>query len=155
MTVKDNIEDQVERFHWEVVELVRKYQFRDRNEMTCCGLSVSQCYALDAIHRFGPLPMNQLAQKLYVKISTATRIVDALIKKRFVTRVEESRDRRIRNVQLTASGKKVLDDSWKKAIESEKAILNQFPEDSRELLIRFMRELNHAVSQWQVSCCRE
>lgn len=155
MTVKDNIEDQVERFHWEVVELVRKYQFRDRNEMTCCGLSVSQCYALDAIHRFGPLPMNQLAQKLYVKISTATRIVDALIKKRFVTRVEEPRDRRIRNVQLTASGKKVLDDSWKKAIESEKAILNQFPEDSRELLIRFMRELNHAVSQWQVSCCRE
>ena len=149
------IEMQVQRLHAEVVELVKKYQFRDRNEMTCCGISVSQCYALEAIHRHGPISMNQLADKLCLKISTVTRILEPLIKKGFVRRQEDPHDRRIRTVRLTEPGEAVLKVSWKNVLESEKAILLQFPESSRELLIRFLGELNKAVSHWQASCCEE
>lgn len=149
------IDQQVKRLHEEVVELVKRYQFRDRNEMTCCGVSVSQCYALDAIHRYGPLSMNQLAEKLCLKISTVTRILEPVIKKGFVRRSEEPHDRRIRTVRLTEPGRAVLEVSWRKVLESEKAILLQFPESSRELLIQFLGELNKAVSHWQTSCCEE
>ena len=57
-------------------ELVRGYQFRDREGICCHGLSVSQCYTLDALVRHGPASMGELADHLYLEVSTMTRVVD-------------------------------------------------------------------------------
>ena len=40
-----------------MAELVRKYQFRDRNETVGYGLSVAQAYALRSLSEEGPLTM--------------------------------------------------------------------------------------------------
>jgi DNA-binding MarR family transcriptional regulator len=51
-------------------DLIRIYQFRDRDRTYCHGISVSQCYALEAVARHGPLTVNQLAAYLYLGKST-------------------------------------------------------------------------------------
>jgi hypothetical protein len=40
--------------HEALSELVRVYQFRDRDRICCHDISVTQCYALDALLRRGP-----------------------------------------------------------------------------------------------------
>ena len=152
MSPENTFEKQVERFHREMVELVKKYQFRDRNRMSCCGVSVSQCYILEALHRFGPLTMNQLAEKMVLKISTVTRVVEELVKKGYASREEDARDRRVRLIGITASGESVFQESWKNVFESERMILEGFPAEQREALIRFLRQLNRAVEEWR-NCC--
>lgn len=142
---------QVERFHREMVELIKKYQFRDRTQMTCGGLSVSQCYVLEALEQSGAMTMNELAGRMHLSVSTLTRVVDQLVAKGLVTRREDERDRRYRLVDLTARGGAVFEDSWKAVFASEQAILEGFPAGQRESLIRLLRELNQAVDHWRAT----
>lgn len=144
---------QVERFHFEIVELIKKYQFRDRNEMVCCGLSVSQCYTLETLNRFGTMSMKALADRMYLSISTITRVIDPLIKQKFVVRKDDKSDRRVKLVRLTRKGENVVAESWKNVFRSEQIILQNFPGEHRELFIEFLQKLNQAFGNWKESRC--
>ena len=143
---------QVELFHQEIVELVKKYQFRDRNQICCCGVSVSQCYVLEILHHFGDLTMNNLADKMHLSVSTVTRVVEQLVIKKYVVRQEDTSDRRFRLIKLTEAGEAAYQKSWENVFKSEKTILENFPSEHRELLINFLHKLNHAIEGWR-SCC--
>jgi DNA-binding MarR family transcriptional regulator len=144
-------DEQVERFHTQIVDLIKKYQFRDRNQV-CCGLSVSQCYILESLHRHGRLTMKLLAEKMHLSVSTVTRVVEPLVKRGLVSREEDEEDRRIRLITMTESGEEAYRESWQNIYESEKMILENFPVENREMLIDFLKKLNKAVAHWQ-SCC--
>ena len=47
--------------HQAVADLVRVYQFRDRDRICCHDVSVTQCYALETIVEHGPLRLSALA----------------------------------------------------------------------------------------------
>lgn len=152
MSVTDN---QVEQFHGEIVELIKKYQFRDRNEMVCCGVSVSQCYVLETLHRNGPMPMQQLAKKMHLSISTITRVVEPLVKQKFISREEDPNDHRVRVMKLTKTGENIFLQTWNKVFESEKIILENFPEEHRDMLVEFLKKLNKAFGNWQECCSKK
>jgi DNA-binding MarR family transcriptional regulator len=145
---------QVGRFHHELVELVKKYQFRDRNQMVGCGISVSQCYLLECLARFGPQTMNELARRMYLTVSTLTRLVDQLETKRLVTRREDADDRRVRRIQPTARGRRVFQATWSEIFVSERAILESFPASRRTAVIEVLRKLNEAAQGWRAGCGR-
>jgi len=145
-------DNQILQFHQQIVDLIKKYQFRDRNQICCFGISVSQCYVLEALHTHGPLTMNELAKKMYLKISTMTRVVEQLVKKSYVRREEGLADRRVRLINLTREGRAIYKKAWENIFESEKVILKSIPGEHKAVLIDVLRKLNQAVSSWQ-SCC--
>lgn len=149
---KKTSDDQILQFHQQIVELIKKYQFRDRNQICCFGISVSQCYVLETLHTHGPLAMNELAKKMHLKISTMTRVVQQLVKKSYVRREEGLSDRRVRLIKLTKEGKAIYKKAWENIFESEKIILKGIPYQHKTVLIDVLRKLNQAVSSWQ-SCC--
>ena len=153
MAINQSSQFQVENFHKQVVDLIKKYQFRDRNRITCCGISVSQCYTLETLHTHGALTMQELADKMYLSVSTMTRVVDQLVKKQFVVRQQAMDDGRVRLITLTESGEEKFQEAWSNIFESEKVILDRFPPDQREMLITFLKQLNRAVDTWQTNCC--
>jgi len=139
----------VKRFHSEMIDLIKKYQFRDRNEMASCGMSVSQCYIMETLNRFGPLTMQQLADKMHLSISTMTRVIEPLVVQKFISRESDSNDQRVRIVQLTKSGNEMFFNSWQSIMESEKTILASFSEEHREMLVEFLQKLNKAFGNWK------
>lgn len=149
---KKTDDNEVLEFHRQIVELIKKYQFRDRNQICCYGISVSQCYILETLHTHGPLTMNELAKKMYLKISTITRVVEQLVKKGYARREEGASDRRVRLINLTKEGKAVYEKVWKSVYESEKTILESIPPEHKKVLINFLMKLNQAVENWH-SCC--
>ena len=58
-----------------VAELVRVYQFRDRDRICCHDISVTQCYALETLVEHGPMRLNALAERLFLDKSTTSRVV--------------------------------------------------------------------------------
>ncbi len=149
MSINKQDNEIVDRFHKQIVELVKKYQFRDRNEICCFGISVSQCYILETLKENGPLTMNTLAQKMYLSVSTVTRVVDHLVKKDYVRRDEDPFDRRIRRITMTEKGLAIYLKSWAKIVESEIGILESLPKDQKENAINLLIMLNNAVDSWR------
>ncbi|MDN5205108.1 MarR family transcriptional regulator [Fulvivirgaceae bacterium BMA10] len=148
----DLISRQVSDFHDQIIDLVKKYQFRDRNEILSCGISVSQCYILETLHHDGALTVGELAAKMYLSDSTITRVVDQLVKKGFVERQASEKDRRVHLNKITDAGEEVYQESWKNIFQSERMILENFQPEHREILIDFLKKLNKAVSQWHRQC---
>ncbi len=142
----------IKEFHDTIIDLIKKYQFRDRNRITCFGISVSQCYVLETLYSNGSLTMKELARKMHLSISTITRVVDQLENKNLVKREQNSEDLRIRLLRLTIDGEKVFLQSWKSVFESEKKIFENVPLESRDILLKVLKELNQAVDVWQKSC---
>ena len=132
---------QAERLYHIFAELVRAYQFRDREETCCHGLSVSQCYALDALTRTGPVSMSELAGRLYLESSTMTRVVDELVAQGLASRAADAKDRRVCRVEITPKGSSLLAGIRTELIKEHENVLRTIPSGSREAVIAAMTEL--------------
>src|SRR4051812_7087452 len=77
------------------------------------GLSMTQCKALLELGGLGQTEetwqVSDLAAVFSVSVPSMSRAVDALVKKRLATRVEDPADRRVRRVQITARGKELVE----------------------------------------------
>jgi DNA-binding MarR family transcriptional regulator len=77
------------------------------------GLSMTQCKALLELGGLGaaaePRQVGELAERFGVSVPSMSRAVDALVKKKLVTRLEDPSDRRVRRVAITAKGKQLVD----------------------------------------------
>lgn len=132
-----------------MTDLVRRYQFRDRNEICCFGISVSQCYALEALAQAGTLTMGALASRMQLSVSTMTRVVDQLVAHGLVERGEDAEDRRVCCVEPTSKGRKLLARVSSELLESERAILDKLPAEHRESVILALEQLSRAVDEWR------
>ena len=143
------LQRQVRDFREAIAELVKKYQFRDRNETVAYGISVSQAYALRALHRAGPLVMKDLAEDLYLSVSTLTRVVDQLVGKKLVRRSRSEEDRRLCLVELTARGRALWRRLEDELMEIDEEILSRLSAGEREAVIGVLRLLAEATDAWR------
>jgi len=156
---------QAERLYRVFSDLVRGYQFRDREQICCHGLSVSQCYALEALDAAEPgapnsMMMGELASRLHLKISTMTRLVDQLVAADLVTRVADPRDRRICRVRISRKGKALVSRVRAELVKEHELVLGQIAPASREAVIRAMSLLGTAFRErrdctLETGCARE
>ena len=93
--------------HRTLSDLLRVFQFRDRDRICCHDVSVTQCYALGALVERGDLTLNELAAELYLDKSTASRVVDALVAKGYATRTPRPDDRRAVALEATPAGREL------------------------------------------------
>jgi DNA-binding MarR family transcriptional regulator len=77
------------------------------------GLSMTQCKAVLELGGLGEetdaRQVSDLAEVLGVSVPSMSRAVDGLVKKRLATRVEDSEDRRVKRIAITAKGKQLVD----------------------------------------------
>ncbi len=132
---------QAERMYTVFTELVRRYQFRDRDRICCHGLSVSQCYTLDALDRLGARTMGELAGHLCLEISTMTRVVDGLATNKLAARVADANDRRVCRVLITGKGRTLVSKVHGELIAEYEQILGAVPPESREAVIQAVSQL--------------
>ena len=147
VTLEDPALDRdAERLYGALSELIRVYQFRDRDRICCHDLSVTQCYALEALVERGPLTINDVAARLYLDKSTVSRVVDALGRKGLLAKAPHPEDRRA--VQLVASpkGKALQTQIAAEIRENEKRLLTDFDPEVRSAMIELIGRLASAAA---------
>src|SRR3954468_11698089 len=87
--------------HEAVADLVRVYQFRDRDRICCHDVSVTQCYALETLVEHGPLRLSALAERLFLDKSTTSRVVGTLVRKGYIEQRADETDRRATALSAT------------------------------------------------------
>ena len=136
-----------ERLYEALSDLVRVYQFRDRDTICCHDISVTQCYALEALVNSGPRTLNELAAQLYLDKSTASRVVTTLERKGYITRQTHPQDRRAILIDVTASGRKLCGTIQAELIDETRKLLDDFEPAVREAAPRLLDRLARAAER--------
>lgn len=113
ITIKNSQKESSQDKIKEIVFLIRKLMHGEElytKELNKKHLiTAAQLNCLVALYENGPLPPSQIARHMMVKSSTVTGVIDRLEQKALVKRQRNSPDRRIINIELTASGKKMAE----------------------------------------------
>src|SRR3954471_18728735 len=125
-------------FYDALSDLIRVYQFRDRDRICCFDVSVSQCYALEALVRREGMTLNDLASHLYLDKSTASRVVDALERKQYVERAPHPEDRRAVVLTPTEAGRALYRTIRQGILEEEQQLLADFEPDVRQAMTQLI-----------------
>ncbi len=134
-------------FHQALTGLIRVYQFRDRDRICCYDVSVTQCYALEALVTAGPITLNELAAALYLDKSTTSRVADALEEKGYALRRANPESRRSVLLEATASGRELYGRIERDILAQEERLLAEFTPEVRRSMTRLIEGLARVASQ--------
>jgi DNA-binding MarR family transcriptional regulator len=96
------------------------------------------------ILREGSRPMSALSQELSVSLSAMTQIADRLERAKLVNRVPDPSDRRIRCLQLTQQGEKIMQRHENSRIQNILAVLNYLSPGARVEILTALEMLMQA-----------
>lgn len=134
-------------------KLVRVFQLFERDEIKTYGFTTSQCHTILGLYKSGGLTMNELSEKMNLNSSTMTRILDNLVRDKFISRDKDEFDRRIVIVSLTDTGKDVarkLDITVKGYY---KKVIANIPKGQVEDVLKSVNILQKAFERANPNCC--
>jgi MarR family transcriptional regulator, 2-MHQ and catechol-resistance regulon repressor len=145
-----------------VADLVRVYQFRDRDRICCHDVSVTQCYALETIVEHGPMRLSALAARLFLDKSTTSRVVSTLVRKGYVEQRADASDGRATTLSATRQGQKLCARITDDLVGQQRQLLQDLDPDVRAGVVQVLRRLAQAAdarfrsgvaSDGEATCC--
>ena len=134
-----------EALHVALSNLVRVYQFRDRDRICCYDISVTQCYALEALMNHTAVRSQALASLLRLDKSTTTRVVDALVRKGYAERAQDPDDGRAVSLRITRSGRALYRRINGELIEQQAALMSDLDPNVRAVVTEVIHRLADAA----------
>ena len=131
--------------HDAVADLVRVYQFRDRDRICCHDISVTQCHALEVLVGDGPMRLSELTERLFLDKSTTSRVVHTLMKKGYVEQRPDATDGRATALHPTTRGRRLCERITDDLVEQQKQLLQDLDPEIREGVVNVIRRLARAA----------
>ena len=102
---------------------------RDIGRHAMAELGTQGFHALAVLQVHGPLRVSDVAHRLGVDLSVASRQIASLAAEGYVERREDSRDRRAQLVAVTRSGRKVLRESHRRMVAGFTRVLEGWSDE--------------------------
>lgn len=121
--------------------LVKNFQVPQLPSLYGTEITLPQYFALATITRKGRCMVGELSKLLGLNVNTVSELVGRLVKKHFVKKERDERDRRRVHVYLTQLGKRIIrkvDHCKKRHI---RGILENLTEDDCRVLIQIMEKV--------------
>jgi DNA-binding MarR family transcriptional regulator len=130
-----------------VSDLVRVYQFRDRDRICCHDISVTQCYALEAVAEHGPMRLGALAGRMFLDKSTTSRVVATLVRKGYLSQGPDPADARASAIEVTRSGRQLYAKITRDLVAQQQDVLQDLDPAVRDGVVEVIRRLARAAER--------
>ena len=134
-------------------KLVRVFQLFERDEIKTYGFTTSQCYTILELYKSGGLTMNELSEKMNLNSSTMTRILDNLVRDKYISRDKDKFDRRIVIVSLTYTGQEIAKELDITVKAYYKKVIANIPKGQVEDVLKSVNILQKAFEKSNPNCC--
>jgi DNA-binding MarR family transcriptional regulator len=114
---------------------------RDIERHALAELGTQGFTALAVVQVHGPLRVSDVAQRLGVDLSVASRQLAALAAEGYVERREDTRDRRAQMVAVTSSGRRVLRESHRRMVAAFTHVLGDWSDADVDALTSGLERL--------------
>lgn len=109
------------------------------------GLCASDFGVLETLLHKGPLPVNVLGKKQLLTTGSITQAVDRLVKRGLVERKDHPHDRRVRLVELTGEGRRVIEPAFARHAADLDLVVAVLTPEERDVLVGLLRRLGLAA----------
>jgi DNA-binding MarR family transcriptional regulator len=128
------------------------------DETSCCGVTVAQCHLLLETGLCGNASLGELSQRLATDKSALSRTVESLVQAGYVTREENSENRRKVSISLTPAGDEKVRYINRLCNESYADVFSRIPEDKHQMIVESVMILAGAMrdakkSRKEETCC--
>ncbi|MEG0773830.1 MarR family transcriptional regulator [Clostridium sp.] len=127
--------------------LVRNLGILEKDEASCCGITISQCHALVEVGRTEEVSLNELSELLGLDKSTMSRTINNLVDSGLAQREFHPEDRRYIAIKLTKEGEKIYNNIEDSMDKYYKSIFEAIPEEKREQVLESLSLLTEAVKK--------
>ena len=133
--------------------LVRRFGVSERADVSCCGVTVAQAAALEALSGHGPMRLSDLGRRLGIAPSTLTRNLERLVEAGLVERRSDGKDARASRVRLTGAGRRAALGEADREADFASQVLERIPEGRRAAVLESLGDLLAAVRGATEACC--
>ena len=127
--------------------LVKHFQIPDLHKLLGIKITFQQYLTLNILIKKGRCMVSDLSKSLGVALSTMTELVNRLVKKRFVKKIKDYRDRRIVWINLTKKGVKIIQEINRKKKKHILTVLEKLTEKERQLLIDILERISQVAKK--------
>jgi DNA-binding MarR family transcriptional regulator len=114
---------------------------RDIERHALAELGTQGFTALAVVQVHGPLRVSDVAQRLGVDLSVASRQIASLAAEGYVERREDARDRRAQMVAVTRAGRRVLRESHRRMVAAFTRVLDDWSDEDVDALTSGLERL--------------
>lgn len=118
------------------------------------GLGDSDFRVLEALHLNGPLPVNVIGEMIDLTTGSITTAVDRMEARWLVARRNHPEDRRIRLVELTAKGRRLIEKASAQYSADMEDAASSLSREERSTLIRLLKHLAEDKDAGEVRAVR-
>lgn len=139
----------------ELVALCRIFGRFEREQVCGGSVTVQQCVVLQALLA-GPSDVGALADSVFSSRSAMTRLLDGLVRRDWIQRERDTRDRRRVHVELTPEGRAEAERLRLLTAQTIAVVIGQIPEDKRGQVlesVRLVRQAMEAAEDAVAGCC--
>lgn len=124
------------------------FQLKEQEKLCCYDVTTSECRSLSFLKQAEHnVTMNELADKLYLTRSGATRVVDKLCDKGYVVRLTDANDKRVCCLDLTQQGSELIERIESEVTEYHKQILAELDPAMRQVVLASLHALQSTAQQ--------
>lgn len=135
--------------------LERNLELINSGDCSLCDVTTAQCHTLVEIGRNQDSMLKDLAAILQIDVSTASKVVEELVKKGYVRREPSSKDRRSVQINLTAKGWDIFDQIERDMDHIFESILTYIEPTKQNDFLNFISLYNEAIENWKEDKERE
>jgi len=111
------------------------------------GLSLAQMSILMHIHYQGACEITRFSEMLQISRAASSQMIERLVQQGVVHRFQSSQDRRVRLVDLTESGKKVVLESMSARVEWINEIVSKISNEDHARYVNMFVKLDEYANQ--------
>lgn len=123
---------------WKAYRAVENQAFRS---IAGLGLGLSDFAALELLLHKGPQPVNTIGKKIMLTSGSITTTIDRLEAKNLVRRTASPHDQRVRIVQLTPAGRRLISCAFTQHRKDMEQIADALSPSERRQLIQLLKKL--------------
>jgi MarR family 2-MHQ and catechol resistance regulon transcriptional repressor len=133
---------------WKAAKAVEKV---DKASIARLGLGLSDFAIMEALLHKGPLPINQIGEKVLLTSGSMTAAINRLEKGGLVKRIRDSSDNRYFHVNLTKSGCKIISEAYRSHQLNLEKVAEILSSKERKELVRLLKKIGFHADELNIN----
>lgn len=120
-----------------------------KNDIIYYDLNTTEFGTLEVLYHKGKQPIQSVGEKMLMANSSMTYVVDKLVKRGFISKVQDEKDRRNTLIDLTNEGKDFFESIFDHHVETLTQIYDILSPNETDELIKLLKKVGYRAKEIQ------